>query len=89
MGTVERFRVAPRHDAALDRPVEDDPDVVATWGLFDLDTTGLDAMRDDPAWMAAENRRMERMAPHELELITSSYFRVAEEVVPPAARERP
>ena len=68
---------------------EDDPDVVATWGLFDLDTASLDAMRDDPAWMAAENRRMERMAPHEAELITSSYLRVAEEVVPPAARERP
>jgi hypothetical protein len=57
---------------------EDDPDVVATWGLFDLDTASLDAMRDDPAWMAAENRRMERMAPHEAELITSSYLRVAE-----------
>ena len=41
---------------------EDDPDVVATWGLFDLDEAGLDAMRDDPEWMAAENRRMERMA---------------------------
>jgi len=67
---------------------EDDPDVVATWGLFELDEAGLEAMRDDPDWMAAENRRLERMAPHQKELLTSSYFQVLEEVVPPAARER-
>jgi hypothetical protein len=36
--------------------------------------------------MAAESRRMERMAPHQEELVISSYFHVAEEVVPPAAR---
>jgi hypothetical protein len=38
--------------------------------------------------MAAENRRLERMAPHQNELVLSSYFRVVEEVVPPAARVR-
>ena len=43
-------------------------------------------MRDDPAWMAAESRRLERMAPHQEELVISSFFHVAEEVVPPAAR---
>jgi len=43
-------------------------------------------MRDDPAWIAAEARRMERMAPYEEELIVSSSFRAAEDVVPPAAR---
>ena len=65
---------------------EDDPDVVATWGLFDLDEAGLDAMRDDPEWMAAESRRMERMAPFEQELVISGYFHVVEEVIPPSAR---
>ena len=65
---------------------EDDPDVVATWGLFELDPDGLEAMRDDPAWMASETRRLERMAPFQEELITSSFFQVAEEVVPPGAR---
>ena len=39
-------------------------------------------MRDDPAWMAAENRRMERMAQFEQELVISGYFNVAEEVIP-------
>jgi hypothetical protein len=79
-GAYEAFR-----EAWIGR-AEDDPDVVATWGLFDLDEAGLDAMRDDHAWIAAESRRMERMAPHEEELVISSYFHVAEEVVPPAAR---
>jgi hypothetical protein len=65
---------------------DDDPDVVATWGLFELDQEGLDNLRDDPHWMAAEARRMERMAPFEEELVISSFFEVAEDVVPPAAR---
>jgi hypothetical protein len=43
-------------------------------------------LRDDPAWMASETRRLERMAPFQEELITSSFFQVAEEVVPPGAR---
>ena len=29
---------------------------------------------------------MERMAPYQEELVISSYFQVAEEVIPPAAR---
>ena len=65
---------------------EDDPDVVATWGLFELDPDGLEALRDDPAWMTSETRRLERMAPFQEELITSSFFRVAEEVIPPGAQ---
>jgi hypothetical protein len=95
-GSYEAFRAAwqPLNDdewpAGMTRlwigQSEDDENVVATWGLFDLDEAGLDAMRDDDAWTAAEIRRMERIAPYEEELVTSSYFRVAEEVVPPAAR---
>jgi hypothetical protein len=95
-GTYESFRRAwePLSDDEWPRGMtrlwigraEDDADVVATWGLFDLDEAGLDELRDDPAWMAAESRRLERMAPYEEELITSSFFQVAEEVVPPAAR---
>ena len=27
---------------------DDDPDVVATWGVFELDQEGLDELRDDP-----------------------------------------
>ena len=67
---------------------EDDPDVVASWSLFDLDEAGLESLRDDPDWIAAESRRLERMAPFQKEFITSSFFHVAEEVVPPSARPR-
>ena len=48
---------------------EDDPDVVATWGLFELDAEGLEELRDDPAWMTSETRRLERMAPFQEELL--------------------
>src|SRR5215216_2846052 len=63
---------------------DDDPDVVATWGMFEeVDPDGLDRLRDDPHWIAAESRRMERMGPFEEELLISTFFEVAEEVVPP------
>ncbi len=65
---------------------DEDPDVVATWGLFELDAAGLDELRDDPDWMAAEGRRLQRMGAYQEELIVSSYFEVAEEVIPPAGR---
>ena len=54
---------------------EDDPDVVATWGLFDLDESGLEELRDEPGWMAAEGRRLERMAPYQEELVVSATSR--------------
>ena len=65
---------------------DEDPDVVATWGLFELDAAGLDELRDDPGWRAAEARRLQRMGAYQEELIVSSYFEVAEEVIPPAGR---
>lgn len=65
---------------------DEDPDVVATWGLFELDAAGLDELRDDPDWMAAEARRLQRMGAYQEELIVSSYFEVAEEVIPPGDR---
>ena len=65
---------------------DDDPDVVATWGVFELDQEGLDALRDDPHWMAAESRRMERMGRYEEEFVMSTFLELVEEVVPPAAR---
>ncbi len=64
---------------------EDDPDVIATWSLFDLDAAGYEALRDDPEWMSAELGRAERMGEFETEVLASGYFRVLEEVVPPSA----
>ena len=75
-----------RDDAAVDRPCRGRLGRGGNVGPVRARRRGLEAMRDDPAWMAAESRRMERMAPHQEELVISSYFHVAEEVVPPAAR---
>jgi len=95
-GVYEQFREAwePLSDDEWPRGMtrlwigraDDDPNVVATWGLFDVDEAGLEELRDDPAWIAAESRRMERMAPCEEELIASGFFHVAEEVTPPRYR---
>jgi hypothetical protein len=95
-GSYEEFRRAwePLSDDEWPRGMtrlwigrsDDDPDVVATWGVFELDQEGLDELRDDPAWMAAEHRRMERMGRYEEELVLSTFLELMEEVVPPAAR---
>ena len=63
---------------------DDDPDVVATWSLFDLDADGYEALRDDTEWMSAELGRAERMGEFETEVLASGYFQVLEEIVPPA-----
>jgi hypothetical protein len=66
---------------------DDDPDVIATWSLFELDEAGYEALRDDAEWMTSESRRMERMAEFEEEVIASGFFRVLEEIAPPARRD--
>ena len=45
----------------------------------------IDAMRDDPAWMAGEERRLRRIAPLEESVRMSGVYEVVEEIVP---RER-
>ena len=62
---------------------DDDPDVIATWSLFDLDDAGYEALRDNADWMSAELGRAERMGEFEIEVLASGYFRVLEEIVPP------
>ena len=60
---------------------EDDPDVIATWRLFELDQGGYEALRDDPEWMSAEVGRVERMSEFETEVRASGtrQLRVARE----------
>jgi hypothetical protein len=92
-GAYDHFRRAWEPDAPHHWPAgmtrtwiarsEDDPDVIATWSLFDLDALAYEALRDDSEWMSAELRRAERMGEYETEVIASGYFEVVEEVVPP------
>ena len=61
---------------------EDDPTQVITLGLFDGTQDELDAMRDDPAWMAGEERRLKRIAPLEESVLLSGVWDVVQEIVP-------
>jgi hypothetical protein len=97
-GVYEGFRQAWEPDSPEQWPAgmtktwiarsEDDPDVIATWSLFDLDARGYEALRDDREWMSAELRRAERMGEFEAELLASGYFHVLEEIVPPTVADR-
>jgi hypothetical protein len=39
-------------------------------------------MRDDPAWMAGEERRLQRIAPLEDHVLLSGVWEVVDEIVP-------
>jgi hypothetical protein len=92
-GTYEAFRRAwepapgePWHPGLVRTWMarsDDDPNVVATWTVLDLDLEGLDAARDDPEWMRADAQRRVAMAELEEELVISSYFEIMDEILPP------
>jgi len=96
-GAYEHFRRAWEPDSPEHWPTgmtriwiarsDDDPDVIATWSLFDVDEAGYEALRDDPEWISAELRRTERMSEFEAELLASGFFHVLEEIVPPGGAE--
>ena len=59
---------------------QDDPREVITLALFEGDAQDIDAMRDDPQWMAAEERRLAGIAPLEEHVGLTGVFEVVEEV---------
>jgi hypothetical protein len=63
---------------------EDDPQQVITLGFFEGTQEELDAMRDDPAWMSGEERRLKRIAPLEESVLLSGVWDVVEEIANPA-----
>jgi hypothetical protein len=88
-GTEEAFREAWRPERWPSRMVrayhlrsEDDPARVVTLGFFEGSQEELDAMRDDPAWMAGEERRLQRIAPLEQDVLLSGVWEVVDEIVP-------
>ena len=85
-GTEEAFREAwtPGHwHARFVRGYhlrsEDDPTQVITLGFFEGTQEQLDAMRDEPAWMAGEERRLQRITPIEDEVLLSGVWDVVDE----------
>jgi hypothetical protein len=61
---------------------QDDPDEVITVAFFEGSEEEIDAMRDEPDWMAGEERRLKRISPLEQSIKLSGVYEVVEEIVP-------
>ena len=93
-GSYEQFREAwepdqwmPHLQRALVFRSEDNPDVVLSIGFFDADQETLDAdVRDSPEVLAAEDRRLKRIAEFEDHVLMNGIFELVEEVIPPSQR---
>jgi hypothetical protein len=89
-GSYDEFRRAWQHDPWLPRYAralvmrnEDSPDQVLTMAFFDGTQDEYDATRDEPETMAAEERRLYRIAEYEEAVLLSGVFELVEEVLPP------
>ena len=90
--SYDRFRKAwqhdpwlPRYEKALVLRREGLPDQVMTMAFFDGTREEYEAARDAPETMAAEERRLRRIAEVEEQVLLSAVFELVEEVLPPAA----
>jgi hypothetical protein len=90
--SYDRFRTAwqhdpwlPRYQKALVLRREGRPDEVLTMAFFDGTREEYEAARDEPETMAAEERRLRRIADVEEKVLLSAVFELVEEVLPPDA----
>ena len=65
---------------------EDNPDQVLTIGFFDAGPEQLDTVRDDPAVLAGEDKRLRRIAEFEERVVLNGIFELVEDVKDPAER---
>jgi hypothetical protein len=65
---------------------QDDPLEVITLAFFEGDAEEIEAMRDEPRWMAGEERRLRRIAPLEESVGLTGVFDVVEQVEAAAVR---
>ena len=92
--SYEQFRKAwepdpwmPRLDRALVLRNEDNPDQVLTIGFFSATQDEMDTeIRDDPAVLEAEDRRLRRISEFEERVVLNGIFELAEEVLAPDQR---
>ena len=91
--SYEQFRKAwepdpwlPKLRNALVFRNDDNPDQVLTIGFFDADQEQLDAVRDDPAVLAEEDRRLRRIAEFEERVLLNGIFEMVEDVRHPDER---
>ncbi len=62
----------------------DDPDEVISFAFYDATMEEFEAIRDDPRWMEAEDRRLERLAPLQHSMRIGGVYEVAEEITAPS-----
>jgi len=91
--SYEEFRKAwepdpwlPKLTRAVVLRNQDDPDQVLTIGYFDADADALDEIRDDPAVLAEEERRLRRISEFEERVVLNGIYELVEEVSPPGQR---
>jgi hypothetical protein len=90
-GSYEQFREAwepeewlPHLRRAVVFRNEDNPDLVLTIGYFEADQETMDAdVRDAPDVLAAEDRRLQRIAQFEERVVLNGIFEMVDEVLPP------
>jgi len=79
-------RWSPRMVRAYHLRRQDDPLEVVTLAFFEGDAEEIEAMRDDPRWMAGEERRLRKIAPLEQSVGLTGVFDVVEQVEAAAVR---
>ena len=92
-GTYDEFRKAwepdpwlPKLTRALVFRNDDNPDMVLSVGFFDASVDEIDALRDDPAVLTEEERRLRRIAEFEDRVLLNGIFELTDEVLPPGQR---
>jgi hypothetical protein len=73
-------RWSPRMIRAYNLRRHDDPLEVITLAFFEGEPDEIESMRDEPQWMAGEERRLRRIAPLEETVGLTGVFEVVEEV---------
>ena len=73
-------RWSPRMVRAYHLRRQDDPLEVITLAFFEGEPEEIEAMRDEPSWMAGEERRLSKIAPLEEAVGLTGVFQVVEEV---------
>jgi hypothetical protein len=90
-GTYEQFREAVKPDPWLPKLQRvlvhrnDDSDCqVLTIGCFDATPDEFDALRDDPATLQEEAKRLERVSQFEERVLLNGIFELTDELLPPS-----
>jgi hypothetical protein len=60
----------------------DDPDEVISFAFYDMTVDEFEASRDDPAWLAAEDRRLARLSAVQESMKLGGVYEIAEEFTP-------